>query len=49
MLTQTQTSVVVEGRHALLTDNVHDNISIVRDTLVPKPGDGEALVKLLFR
>ncbi len=48
-MTQTQTSVVVEGRHALLTDNVHDNISIVQDATVPVPADGEALVKLLLR
>ena len=44
-----QTAVVVQGRKGLLSENVHDNIQVVKDAPIPEPSNDEALVRMLLR
>lgn len=44
-----QTAVHVVGKDGELTDKTEDNVRVIHDAPVPKPEDGEVLVRVKYR
>jgi hypothetical protein len=49
MAPERQTAVKVVGKDGQLTDKAEDNVIVVHDAPVPKPGEGEVLTRVKYR